>query len=376
MACSNAYLQGEYSVVKQPVEGHLLELEWRALENKVHPEFFLSWTWVSTWLESYEPNVSVLKVFKKDNLIGLALVTSSKASRHTVMSFNSLQFQETGDSVKDQIWIEYNGILASSAVQSVVWELVLNSVPRLYPANDELVLGAIDKKCRDLLVRLDTSFGIHEIWRSYGYGVDLEKLRSANQAYLSSLSKNTRHQINRALRLYQNRGTLRLLKADSLEESLDYFKLMAPLHIKRWGNKAGESGFSNKYFVQFHENLIKKAYPENLIDLLKVDLDGVALAYLYCFKWLGKIYFYLIASKQESDNKLKPGLVAHALAIEHYLQAGFSYYDFMGGNERYKGSLADENNQFFRIRFSKKNWKHTVESSLRRVKQYITKGRR
>jgi len=38
---------------------------------------------------------------------------------------------------------------------------------------------------------------------------------------------------------------------------------------------------------------------------------------------------------------LRPGLVCHLLAIEHYRRAGMRRYDFLGGDARYKRSFAN-----------------------------------
>jgi len=41
----------------------------------------------------------------------------------------------------------------------------------------------------------------------------------------------------------------------------------------------------------------------------------------------------------ETDARLKPGLVCHALAIEHARAAGADTYDFLAGAQRYKTTL-------------------------------------
>lgn len=366
---------GEYRVTQHLLDQRLLEQEWKALEQTAEANFFLSWAWVSNWLSVYRPNVSVLKVYCAELLVGLVIATEAKSRRHHVMTFNSIQFQETGDPEKDQIWIEYNGVLSAREHERAVITAVLSALDIFFPAMDELVVGAVNEKFYAQL-KENTLQPVYEIWRSSGYGVNLRQLKNNGQPYLASLSKNTRHQISRSIRLYEEQGSLVLVKAQTAEEANSVFRAMAPLHIQRWGRGKGQSGFANQWFVNFHEQLIVDGFSKGIVDLLKIEVAGNAIAYLYCFKWLGTVYFYLMSTVQERDNKLKPGLVAHALAIEHYMGEGcYEKYDFMGGNERYKQSLADETEQFYRIRMSKRNWKFLIESSLREWKHQLLKGK-
>ena len=40
------------------------------------------------------------------------------------------------------------------------------------------------------------------------------------------------------------------------------------------------------------------------------------------------------------DPREKPGLVCHTLAIDHYARLGMRVYDLLGGDDRYKKTLA------------------------------------
>jgi len=40
-------------------------------------------------------------------------------------------------------------------------------------------------------------------------------------------------------------------------------------------------------------------------------------------------------------DRLRPGLICHLMAIQHYRRAGMRRYDFLGGEARYKRSLAN-----------------------------------
>ena len=59
--------------------------------------------------------------------------------------------------------------------------------------------------------------------------------------------------------------------------------------------------------------------------------DRVA-GYLYNFVHRGWVAAYQSGFDFGDDaDRLRPGLVSHALAIEHYRRAGVRVYDFLGG---------------------------------------------
>jgi CelD/BcsL family acetyltransferase involved in cellulose biosynthesis len=174
------------------------------------------------------------------------------------------------------------------------------------------------------------------------------------------------------MRLYQDTlGELRLDFAASVDEALRFFDDSAPLHLARWGDGYSQSGFANPKFVQFHHTLIRRGFDQGQIDLIRVRAGERILGYFYNFRFDGVVYFYLSGLVNESESKLKPGLCGHALAIQHYADAGYAYYDFMGGEERYKSSLAECRDELFQLSLQKDRLHFRLENFLRLVKNRL-----
>ena len=59
--------------------------------------------------------------------------------------------------------------------------------------------------------------------------------------------------------------------------------------------------------------------------------------------WLfqGKVFFFQSGFDYELDPARSPGMLTHALAIEHYRGRAMQEYDFLAGDARYKRSLAN-----------------------------------
>jgi CelD/BcsL family acetyltransferase involved in cellulose biosynthesis len=76
------------------------------------------------------------------------------------------------------------------------------------------------------------------------------------------------------------------------------------------------------------------------IQLLRLRAGGQReVGYLYNFVRRGVVHAYQSGFRYNPDPRLKPGLVSHALAIEHNLATGARLYEFMAGASRYKASL-------------------------------------
>ena len=192
----------------------------------------------------------------------------------------------------DQIWTEYNGVLVS-----VGHELAINSllVPYLlahYAGWDELQVGAVTQELAESMHGSSELTRLN-LWQSPSYGVDLKSLREHKINYLDSLSRNTRYQIRRSLKIYAEKEAVSLGFASTKDQAIAFFNEIAPLHIAKWGSGVGQSGFTNSHFVSFHLNLISSAFSKGQIDLIKVSSDDRVLGYLYNFLYRGRVYFYL-----------------------------------------------------------------------------------
>ena len=84
------------------------------------------------------------------------------------------------------------------------------------------------------------------------------------------------------------------------------------------------------------------------VDLVRVRFGETVVGVLYNLRLRGYVSFYQSGLVYSNDNRCKPGLVTHALTIEHYLTGDTIEYDFLAGDPstlRYKQSLAHESRQ-------------------------------
>ena len=327
----------------------VLEADWRNLEARADRTFFLSWTWIGTWLETFTTSPWVVRVCdSSDRVIGLGVFTKASETRKKIIRAKQLRLHETGDPDQDVITIEYNTLLAERGMEQAVWFAALKALngPDA-PQWDEIIVGGATDAEATLFAQLGLT--VHRRAEASSAYVDLAALREKGvedaDGYVATLGKSTRSQIRRSMKLYRKRGELALDSAGSLDEARAFLAELSPHHEAKW-NAAGQRGATQKEeYMRFHTRMIERAYaPEcpNGVEFLRARAGNHSFGWLYNFVDRGNVLFYLSGFAFEEDNKLKPGLVTHALAIEHHLRAGMDAYDFMGGENRYKTSMGQK----------------------------------
>ena len=315
-----------------------LALRWRALEARAEGSFFLSWTWIGAWMAGLErPPLLVAVTDGEGRDVALGLFCAMVERRHKVLRVRQLRLHETGERARDAITIEYNSLLCASGDEAAAWEAAVRAL-RARGGWDEIVVGGATDMTSEIVSRL--GLGTYRRAETSSAFVDLAALRTRGvedaDGYVATLGKSTRSQIRRAMRLYRERGAV------TLESCADPEVFLAELgthHEAKWRAAGIDGATANPCYMDFHRRMIADALPRGEVELLRASAGDEAFGWLYNFVSHGRVLFYLSGFRAEDDNRLKPGLVTHALAVERHLRAGRDVYDFMGGANRYKTNL-------------------------------------
>ena len=337
--------------------------------------FFLSENWLTVWLAHLPfPPILVTVLDNQNNLVGAAIFCFSKLKKAGIFSHKKFFLNATGQRVRDQIWIEYNDCFYLPEHENAVKRALMHFIFDTLEAN-EIIIGTSSNLQLTAWQTASPYQLQSSLFESQGYLVNLLKLRKGNQEYKDVLSKNTRYQINRSLKAFEAEfGKLTLIIATTAHEALHFFDSTASWHKHRWQQSVEGSGFDNPYFVNFHRSLIENAFAQQQIQYIKVVAGEHVLGYLYCFLYANKVYFYLSSINYAvEDNKFKPGVLMHFLAIQHFEQQGVDSYDFLGGEARYKQSLSTETYQMSMLSFRKPSLLFAIEDKLRKLKKYCKK---
>lgn len=347
-----------------------LESIWQSLERRCQPSFFVSWSWIGTWLSSLPEQVRplLMRIEENGEIIGLALFVRNCVTRHKFLRSTALYLHATGDPALDQLFIEHNGFLVDPARREKAIAACLDFFRHQCHEWEEVFFDGIIKSEADLFGNVGHDrLAIQK--ESACHFVNLEKIRKEGKDYLSCLSSNTRSQIRRAIREYKKHGQVGVMRASSIDESMEYLSDLIRMHQEYWQEKGQSGAFSNPFFVGFHRLLIRRCFHKGEIQLLRIYAGRRTIGYLYNFFMGGTVYNYQSGFDYRCIAKHnRPGLVAHSLAIEHYILDGARVYDLLAGDSQYKKSLGTESAPMVWLVLQKNRMKFRLERGLRLAK--------
>jgi CelD/BcsL family acetyltransferase involved in cellulose biosynthesis len=318
-----------------------LERMWRGFDQTGSHSFFLTWTWMGTWLRSLPPSVTplLLKATRGSNTVGLALLTPRRHAQWRLFPVNQAWLNSAGDPKLDCITIEHNGFAVPGIWDDRWWLDLVEWFGVETGFADEMVLSGVASESlsrkisdRSFTQQRDPAFRtlLHSITPDKG----IEPL----------LSRNARQQLRRSIRAYTHDEPLRVDVAPDVESGLEYFSRLKSLHVRSWTRRGRRSAFDHPFFETFHRALITAGFGEGNIDLLRVSAGTNILGYLYNFRRNGTVYSYQ-SGFDDSTPKMRPGYVCHALAMAYYAAGGMSTYDFLAGSNQLKRSFGTEQYQ-------------------------------
>jgi CelD/BcsL family acetyltransferase involved in cellulose biosynthesis len=312
-----------------------LEPLWSELEARADPLFFLSWTWIRTWLELSEAQPLVVVARAGGRVVGLGLFNAARRRRFG-LARPALALNEAGRDEQDCVMIEDNGFLAERGLEAEVTSACLNHIAMAEAEWRELRLSGVPKGVVDAVAAL--GLPIRTEAQRLSHVVDMAAVSADGQ--LTSMSANTRQQINRSLRLYGDRGVVTCEYSAGLDVAMARFAELEALHQERWRAKGKPGAFGAPFFGRFHRALLMRGFPAGLVDVLRVSAGSETIGLLHTLIYKNEVYAYQSGFSFERDARLKPGLVSHLLAIRHCRDAGLRCYRLLAGDSRYKRSLA------------------------------------
>jgi CelD/BcsL family acetyltransferase involved in cellulose biosynthesis len=364
-----------------PIDGSFnLEEAWKDLETRADGSFFLSWHWLGPWLKHLPPDAAphALIVRRAGQIVGLAILCRRSIRRYGILRTPSWLLHETGDPLFDGLTIEYNGILADRSCADQVTAESLLWMARTLPGCDALVLAGLGAREEALVRGVASALGHRlQVRRADAARlVDLELVRQRGGKYRAGLGRSTRAGVNRAIRLYEARGGIEYRVAADVDEALEFFDGLERLHRAVWESRGKAGSFANPAFGPLHRDLIRRGMDAGVVRLCRLTAGGQEFGYLYNFVWRGRVFNYQSGFAYEDDNRIKPGLVSHVLAIEDALARGEDCYDFMAGGAGHKAHLANAQTPMNWITMSPDRFSSRLEAGLHRIELSLKQWRR
>lgn len=312
-----------------------LGARWRALEAASDASAFQAWAWVGCDAAGRFPDPVLIEAHDTKGLVALALFNR----RRSRLFGDILWLHESGDPGLDAVFTEHNGpLLARRAPDGLLIQLLQVALQPLNGRAPCLMLSGVGEANRIAALRTG-AVAIPGRDRIAPY-VDFGAI-APSMAYLEQLSANTRQQLRRSDRAYAAWGTLRLERAETAEQALTFLDALIGLHAATWSARGKPGAFATGPIRCFHRCLIRRGVPGE-VELLRITAGGSVVGYLYNLVRDGRACAYQSGFDYPgAPPHAKPGLTCHHLAIEAHRSRGGLSYDFLGGADRYKRSLAN-----------------------------------
>ena len=343
---------------------------WLELQSRTTSSYFQSWGWVNVWLDTIPENINVDFVLaRKDGEPYCCFFMGvKKGLRHWFFYKTRAYLNETGDYEIDDLTIEYNMALGSTA--ELDWSELLKN--HLFDDVEEIHFNNIT---HDTFLQLsrDCEPLLNSYRQTSCYYVDLNKIRESGKNHLAFLSSNKRLQIRRSLAYYTESGPIEIREAGNVKEALTSMTRLSKLHQARWTKKGSPGSFASSYFLCFHEKLIEQRFAAGEIQILEFTNTKGAIGYLYNLVQGNSVFYYQSGFNFESGqgNIARPGMVCHHLAIEYNLDKGRDTYNFLAGDSQFKRSLSTDKDQLHSVIVARNDYKWKLEKSLLAIKKLM-----
>ncbi len=339
-----------------------VEAVWRVLEERVSPSYFLSWGWMENWLACLPPHAAPqLAVLTRDGEpMAAAFLGKRRRNRHGFIPSRTLHINNTGDIAFDELCLEHNSLLAVPDGGGSLAKLI-----QLLPDSwDELFLEAADAETVAALKAQPLPAGMRLLIdrEVKNYQIDLDRVRASKDGYVPLLGSSTRAQMRKAQRAA---GDVTFEVASDDRHALDIYEEMVALHQRSWRMRGHPGAFADPWFDRFHRRLIARRFRHGELQLLRVKNAQMTIGCLYNFVAAGRVLFYQCGFGSPADRHLRPGYLCHAHAIEHCAKEGLAVYDLLGGDARYKASLATDETSLVWARVQRRRLQFVVEDRLR-----------
>lgn len=314
--------------------------------------------WLACLPPHSAPQLAVLT--REGEPVAACFLGKRRQTRHGFVPTRTLHINNTGDGAYDELCLEHNALLAVSDGGASLAALI-----SLLPSSwDELFLGAADSETVAELQAQSLPEGMRVLIdrEVKNYQIDLDRVRASKDGYVPLLGSSTRAQMRKAQRAA---GDVTFEVASDDRHALDIYEEMVALHQRSWRMRGHPGAFADPWFDRFHRRLIARRFRHGELQLIRVKNAQLTIGCLYNFVAAGRVLFYQCGFGSPADRHLRPGYLCHAHAIEHCAKSGLAVYDLLGGDARYKSSLATDETRLVWARVQRRRLQFVVEDRLR-----------
>jgi hypothetical protein len=347
---------------------------WCDLQSLACPHFFLSWTWIGSWLAMVLPTTPVwlFTARRGDQVVAAALLTRDVRPRlRGRLQVRQVQVNEFLAPGFDMV-MGYNGLLTVPGVEEASWRAFLKMLSEWGPEWDELALCALSGR---EVQRLEATIGdlrvVHD--KSFpSWVVDLSPLVASPGDPIRLLKRKSRQQLRQSRRAFAERGALSIRPALSLGEAHCMFDKLGAMHTQRWQAAGRRGAFANLRWVAFHRQIIDQAFETGTAQLLETRVGGEPVGYLYGHVFGDTVFMQQTGFARSDNNRLRSAHVSHVEAMRYYAERGIRRYDLLPDEAAsYKRFFTSPGPPVHWVQVQRPRKNLAIERSLRTLRDHL-----
>ena len=305
-----------------------LAAEWNDLLHESEADtVFLTWEWISTWLDAVYPDARLCVVVLRDcdgRLIAVATFYCSDLRVLRVLKYKCLRV--LGDC---QSGAEYGDVIIRRGYEATAMTCIIRELLKhrdlwdcIYISNMAGWTGARERfgeACAQL------GLPMRERVREFS----AVRLPETYDAYLKLLSRNAREQIRRKTKRLQKSHEVEFICDLERDEIGGRLESLFSLHRRRWESVGQAGSFVRRPPMRrFYEAFAPLALSRRWLRLYWLDVDGITQAVQYGYVYGGT--FLQLQEGYEPDGFEGIGNILRSQVFEECIREGLREYDFLG----------------------------------------------
>lgn len=338
-----------------------LEKHWQRLDGySTLPSVFRGWAWNRLWWKHYGHlgELHLLVVAVDDTVQCIAPFYKTSVRFLGLQSVTAIKFIGTGgDTSPDDLDVLYNPQFADITLDAVCE--ALHSLPdvSLYQLTDMPTNSAF---LREFLTHSEARLlPLAQIRKQKRLTMPL---RDSMDAYLSTLTRNTRKRTKSRLRKLAESGAVHFqycTEADEIEQMVGELIRLNHARHDRFGQS---DSFKSTNYIQFHFELMQQLLPLGQLRLMQMQYEDKVIGVEYGFQVGGTLSFFQTGFDPAHED-LSPGHSMMLHMIEESIHAGAAQIDLLKGNYDYKRSYA----KTWKTTLNIDLWKNSVHSNVKAI---------
>ncbi len=374
----------QVKLIRTYTELRELEGDWDWLLDQFEgANVFLTWDWISTWIEAYskENQLFCLAAFKNEKLVGLAPLWLDRQTTAGVFPWRILKFIGSIEVCPDHL----DFIIRrknSSMIAEAMWNALFGEHRKLW---DKLEYHSvsIDSKTANTFHNLADSDHRCLKVEIEGYRIcPYLSLPNSWAAFVESMDARNRRNVRRSEKVLLEAGDIEFKCVDNRDDLPVAMQGMMDIHNDIWYSDKKKTGFRRARFREFHLRIAERLFEKGMLSACTLKHDGEHVGSTYSFVFRGKVYGYIIAVRRSDIKGASIGRALIYRYIRRLIEDGVTELDFLRGDEEYKFYWTDtdrrnlnstfHNRRFasfvaLAIKFSKFFFKEFIRSVLGRM---------